>query len=537
MHWGYDFFALSAGFTTEDREAEEIDGEVYLTVELNPGAEVRPVADDDITIAYSLSGEATEGEDYTLSGAAQTGYITILQGDSDATVTVNIEDDEDEEADEGITITLNPTAVLVLEGPASRPTTTPAVTIELKDNDPGRQLKFLQVLAENVSPPYRAINTGLEALNVSNELLKWYSDPDNFRISVWDTAIKPNINKIQATLEVISNGTSVRGPYTYDLVRNNQTPGFISQEYLRLVSDSADDKTSSHDQSTDPNDAKNDSILVKLGDSVKMTYGTGENAPTKYIKVGRDPTSEASERNNDDAKVSQLKHDIRVLDVMFVVLKGANGNSVVSRNQVQADIDVVNERLAQSTIRVDATIDMGGNGDPGIDGGATVPGGVFPGVVAIIPAPLDYLRTLRIAPSRKDVPIVVFYVETILPIKRRKPLTGELEDVPLPGFSITAQVFNELKKKTGMLNFAVVAKTHNVFTVAHELMHILLNRGHIGQSESNLGLFSASNEVYVTNNFPAGRKRIGPFHEVENKLVYEDQTNVMRDSVLHLPGT
>ena len=42
------------------------------------------------------------------------------------------------------------------------------------------------------------------------------------------------------------------------------------------------------------------------------------------------------------------------------------GGAIVTRAQVQADVDTINERLAQAAIHTTFTVDIGGVGDPGV---------------------------------------------------------------------------------------------------------------------------------------------------------------------------
>ena len=67
---------------------------------------VSPAVFQSVTVNYSMSGKATNGTDYTLSGTA--GQVTIPGGQTSATVTLNALTDKVKEKAETAIMTLQP---------------------------------------------------------------------------------------------------------------------------------------------------------------------------------------------------------------------------------------------------------------------------------------------------------------------------------------------------------------------------------------------------------------------------------------------
>ena len=82
--------------------------------------------------------------------------------------------------------------------------------------------------------------------------------------------------------------------------------------------------------------------------------------------------------------------------------------------------------------------------------------------------------------------------------------------------------------------FVLVASTKGPFTVAHELMHILLNETHIvaRNNEPSTALFHSPTSS--TNTVPA-TKRIGPYPDAAAVNVGNNDTGTIRPKAEALP--
>ena len=349
-----------------------------------------------------------------------------------------------------------------------------------------------------------AYNPSTEALGVSNyittaglpqdsQFTEGCADPKNFRLQANLIDAAGTGNSVQMKLEVVRPifaGVQVVpiSVLTLNYTLDQKVGNTFRGRFLRLVSDSEDDKASGGSPSTDTN---NQTILVKLGDTLKASYDTSPgHTVSQEIQVGR-PVSE------NDNSASHKKHDIREVKVNIVVLKNAAGTGpVVTRAMVNADIETTNERFAQAGIRLNVlNIDMG-TGDTGV----AYPSG--PGV--------DYsngfdIYTPNEAPlfSLKDGDnnsIDVFYVEFSGRLARDARAVSYFQNAN----STIANAKNSI----------ALSSNRNPYTMAHEMMHILLNAYHRG-SPQNPGpadpisalFFPITSETKEVD----GTKRIGPY--------------------------
>jgi hypothetical protein len=331
------------------------------------------------------------------------------------------------------------------------------------------------------------------------------TDLENFRFEVVDpAATKP----VQASLQVLRLSAKTAGPFTYTLIPNAPAGGLQQRSlFLRLVSDTDDDAASGNAVNSDPD---NQTILVRLGDVVRATYqpATGPAARVE-LAVGL-PRGE----NNNGANTRL--HDIREIRVNVTVFQlPGGGGPVKTRAQVQADLGNVNERMAQSCIRLNiVNINMGGAGDPGVALPAALTGGFTqtPGIVNVFNAQEQAVIALKDAnPNTVDI----FYID-------------QITNVP------TATSYPTVRNATGNAaanNFVVTSVGANVFSLAHELMHILLNSPH-RPNEPPTSLFRGGT---TPNKSVGGTKRIGPYPQAAAAGVGNNDTTTIRNSAETLP--
>lgn len=362
------------------------------------------------------------------------------------------------------------------------------------------------------------------------------ADPDAFRIEVEDST-----RPARAEVRLQVGG---RAAQTLELRRRrgDRYRGF----FLRLVTDDVDDG------------ARGDqTVLAALGDRVVVRYSNRpECEDTLTIVVGRPPAE------NDNQLPDQSRHDIRQIRLNVVVFgrrgtarlrrsidadddvielrdasdvhdapawilirnevisyAGIAGNRLtgcrrgldgtraarhpsgrrvtvtsrtpaVSQGEVTADLDRVDERLAQATIRVlrPPAIDLGGGQ------GRALPGALLDGYRpnrSVVRNPTPSERALVELKDGNAATIDVFYVEEVLG-------------------SAVATAYPPVRNRSGdprLVDFAVVgARGKRPFTLAHELLHILLDSAHRAR-EPSISLFrsptSGTNRVRST-------KRVGP---------------------------
>ncbi len=92
---------LTTAFASDLSNASESAGVVNVAVRIDPAAPA------DITLTYALSGTATYGVDYTISGATgNSGFLVVPSGATEASIPVTIANDDVTEEDETVVLTL-----------------------------------------------------------------------------------------------------------------------------------------------------------------------------------------------------------------------------------------------------------------------------------------------------------------------------------------------------------------------------------------------------------------------------------------------
>jgi hypothetical protein len=335
-----------------------------------------------------------------------------------------------------------------------------------------------------------------QQLPIANTFAATSTDPDNFRIEA------ESATHSQANIEVQRGGATVMGPLPLTLVRGTGTNSRKFRSlFLRLVSDSSDDAASGNGVAADPN---NQTILVALGDTIKIEYEGREHE----LVVGRPATE------NDNGANGRL-HDIRILKVNIVVFRRPSVAAPArTRAEVQADIDTANERLAQSCIRLNATINMGGAGDPGVPlppaltNGYTRQGGTITAFNA------DEQAVIALSDGDANS-IDVFYVDTITNTPRATSYRASRINVP----------------GSGAKNFVIMSRGAGILSLPHELMHILLDSPHrANEPATSLFRGGTSPTKAVT-----GTKRIGPYPQAAAVGVGNNDTQSIRNNAESLP--
>ena len=98
----------------------------------------------------------------------------------------------------------------------------------------------------------------------------------------------------------------------------------------------------------------------------------------------------------------------------------------------------------------------------------------------------------------------------------------------------TATSYPTVRNRTGNAaaqNFIVTSRTANVFSLAHEFMHILLNSPH-RPNEPPTSLFRGGT---TPNKSVGGTKRIGPYPQAAAAGVGNADTTTVRNSAETLP--
>jgi hypothetical protein len=334
------------------------------------------------------------------------------------------------------------------------------------------------------------------------------TDPDNFRIEVEDPCATGA--SVQATLEVLRGANlgaaQLISSNTYTL--NLHTGPKWRSLFLRVVSDGDDDAASGNGVASDPD---NQTILVKLGDTLRATYTPASGtAVTVELNVGR-PVSE----NNNGA--NGRLHDIRELKVNILVFQrpGMANTPARTRAEVLADIENTNERLAQACIRLNVTnINMGGAGDPGVALPAALAGGFTesPGLINNFNATELAVIALKDADANS---LDLFYVDTITNTPR----------------AVSYPAVRNLSADPNAKNFVVTSRGATVLSLAHEIMHILLNSPHRA-NEPNTALFRGGT---TPNKSVGGTKRIGPYPDASAVGVGNADTTTIRGVAEALP--
>ncbi|MGI8604978.1 MAG: hypothetical protein ACR2OZ_18565 [Verrucomicrobiales bacterium] len=329
-------------------------------------------------------------------------------------------------------------------------------------------------------------------------------DPKNFRITVVTADPPPAL--VDVNLKVIRD-TSVVSNVFYTLTAHDGNR--FRSRFLRLVSDAPDDSASEHGVSSDPN---SQSIRVRLEDKVHLSYTLAGQTLESEIRVGRP----ASETNNSHP----LKFDIRTAKVRFLVFRKSSANQpAATRAQIEEEIAIVNERYAQAATRIEAVgIEMGGAGDPGIQlPAAFADGFAHRNLESKLPSADERAAVSFLDGDLKTIDILV--VEQLLDAQNDQQ-TGH------------AYAQRGLGGDLSTRNVVVVGGNRRVFTISHELLHILLGFPHRvdplgGIQDPPTSLFfvptSAANAVDAT-------KRIGPNPDLLQRGIGQIDTQIVRNT-------
>jgi hypothetical protein len=355
-----------------------------------------------------------------------------------------------------------------------------------------------------------AYKLGSEALGVSNYVTTdglpqdsqfgdVVDDPENFRLQ----ARLPNstTNSIQMKLEVKRDGAVVA---THNYTLDKKDGDFVRGRFLRLVTDTNDDAASSAGANSDPN---NQTILVKPGDMIKVSYDIVASSKVEQeIQVDRP----SNEDNNEPTK--PWKHDIREIKCRFVVF----GNAATAA-QIDQEIDTLNERYAQCGVRMKIV-------EKKLD--AALPaefanGGFTRGSSPIQIANADERELLNHLDADNNT-VDFMYVP-------------DLNDGL--GNAVRATAYRAGRNSTGnpaFQNFVVVGPTRSELSVAHELMHILLNISH--RLSGTGAWLDATTALFhgTTTKAVDGTKRIGPYPAAASG-VGNDDTTTIRNNAEQLP--
>lgn len=196
--------------------------------------------------------------------------------------------------------------------------------------------------------------------------------------------------------------------------------------------------------------------------------------------------------------------------------------------QVHADLNTVAERFTQCGIRLKPIdIDLGGVG-------RVLPSALLNGYWytrralgggGIQPVPTESENFIAALKDSDANSIDIFYVDLLFCRDDLPTLTHHR------GTAYRAEEHN----KTGdrrFENFTVLSRMRGVLTMAHELMHILLNADHpIVSSYPSTALFHSPT---VDDKRVDSTKRIGPYPDTAAKGVGDDDTRIMRSKLTWL---
>ncbi len=401
-------------------------------------------------------------------------------------------------------------------------------------------------------------------------------DPSNFRLEVEDDT---QGDKTSVSVILTINETE----YTFVLDKKNSPTGHIFRgQFLRLVSDSVDDGVQGnqtllcklsdavqilysnnpgicedkitttvgrlHDSTPDngPNQLKHeirflaavakvfakprpDGVLVTALSSTDTTINgvwvSGNPQPSGWVKIG----SEFIQYTGVSASGVVLTGCTRGVDGSTAAAHASGADITYSTKEpsvteasVQQDVDIANQRFAQSTFRLNVTIQM----NNGI--GFPLPSVLLDGFRWGKEGPAspwneDELKLISMKSGNANT-VDVFYIT---------PFAGPPPPV-LTGVAIAYPAFLNVPphEVPNGKNFIVIAALSDAakkpFTFAHEFMHILLNITHRpGEPIEALFRFPTSD-----TNTVGATKRIGPF---PNSDPGEEDTFTMRTNVLNLP--
>lgn len=227
----------------------------------------------------------------------------------------------------------------------------------------------------------------------------------------------------------------------------------------------------------------------------------------------------------DNESQCQRGHDIRKLKINVRVFRRFNGSGPVrSEENVLLDIQRARERFAQATIEIDFNVDMGpgGNGvmlPASLQDGDFVVGQIDPNTDFHLVFSQDELDVITERDGDENS-IDVFYIEVITGLSAR-------------AHSYTATGAAPASSQAGVMgtNWIIVEDDPKPFTLAHELMHILLDSGHrSGEHLTSLFLDGTSDTPAVD-----GTKRIGPNAATAAGAPGESDTTTLRNNAEDLP--
>ena len=449
-----------------------------------------------------------------------------------------------------------------------------------------------------------SMNEAYEALNVSNYVTNdnlsssdnftlTSVDPDNFRIEVIDDLRIHSSSQVTVTMEILRDNSGQNKPvtcasdlnrsqkYEYDLSRDKTETAFRSR-FIRLVSDSIDAADGLGPSSIKDNGCtvvNDQTVLVKLGDTMRVRYANGDaNPPSASMVVGRLTTDNYNGPN-------QSRHDIRKLKLNLVIFEDPenSGSPAADIETVVNDIRAVQERFAQATIDTNVVgIDFGVD-STGAQCGCTgascndlqlqevllnkclgrklpndlVDGYEFSTATSYPGADAEAVALLKDSDIKS---IDVFYIHKITSAK-----TSTNEYLPLSGVSYPERLQKDLVFPQYLKNFVVTdikvpaigqdptdpngvkhvikqgvysTRSDSPYVLSHEILHILLDAPCHGgdrlctnnsirpKKDPSEGLLSVPGETPDLGG--AKRKRIGPFATDVNGAGTKD-TYVVRE--------
>lgn len=293
-------------------------------------------------------------------------------------------------------------------------------------------------------------NSTPQNLVLANEKIVPYRDPRHFRVAIRGMSAT---QKISVEIETRNpDDTVCDDATTVPLYFSSNSPGTAASPPMVLVTDTTDDTKSESTMGADDQDEENDaqpgkcdqSHLVKLGGKVVIRSITIDGKKSQL---------------NLEKPVAKPLHTLRLNIVNFT-------DSGVSAETIEADIRVAAERLAQVGINVERALSQNPIHSPAPPFGTR-------GSAINAPefGPLSGDERLVIdAHGTNDLvdDIHVFYCKTINNVSDpSRPISG----------------FARYTGTSGYFNNVFMSGTHRkVFTLAHELGHLLSRKGHYGSS-------------------------------------------------------
>jgi len=288
------------------------------------------------------------------------------------------------------------------------------------------------------------------------------ADEDNFRIEIYDPSGGATVD---VKLEVIRSGAAVVGPTNnYALThRRDQT---YRSDVLRLVSNEVDAEASGHGDKTDPD---NQTIPVRIGDTVRVTYDSAGFPEQKQEMMVCRPATEKGDR--------AIRH---VWLNLISMRNNAKTGTYFSNPEILTEVTRMNEGWAQACI---GFADSGGGEITAADINATdQPIGVN----------LDDDLTDYVAPGG----LILETAEEKALLGGVKDASARTIDVIFLGTFATAGVIGEAFWDAGTVapgatpghaRTVVIARSGYPFVAPHEVGHVLLNTGdrYVGADPDN----------------------------------------------------